>query len=161
MDLLIRARMASRQGAEVVKLGVSERCELFGCSAAALTGLAVDEDRATLIGQGLCSRLGADLVDRQQHGVCQMAGDVFLFVADIHDRAVGMRADHGKRLLGVCGNRDHGWAPFRPARSCSYRADSTYRAAPAGRRGCRARSRGPAPEREWRSRCGRSTGDAR
>ena len=78
------------KAAKVVELGVSERCELFGCSAAALTGLAVDEDRATLIGQGLCSRLGADLVDRQQHGVCQMAGDLFLFVADIHDRSIGM-----------------------------------------------------------------------
>ena len=39
------------KAAKVVELGVSERCELFGCSAAALTGLAVDEDRATLIGQ--------------------------------------------------------------------------------------------------------------
>ena len=60
------------KAAKVVELGVSERCELFGCSAAALAGFTVDENGTALVGQGLCGCFGADLVDRQQHGVCQM-----------------------------------------------------------------------------------------
>ena len=63
-----------------------------------------------------CNGIGAAWMPDTTREWISSANPSLVVVADIHDRAVGMRADHGKRLLGVCGNRDHGWAPFRARR---------------------------------------------